>query len=47
MTIAEQGKFVRELRKLAGGVFVTGLDVDYYSYFWDGFERWVRELVKK
>ncbi|PMD37236.1 cell surface spherulin 4-like protein [Hyaloscypha variabilis F] len=37
---------VSELRGLAGSVFVTGLDADYYAKFCEGWEGFVTEMDK-
>ncbi|CAG8981998.1 hypothetical protein HYALB_00004866 [Hymenoscyphus albidus] len=47
MSLEDQGNFLKELKKLAGAVFVTGLSENYYTTFWNGFENWVSQLAKK
>jgi hypothetical protein len=37
-------KLVQDLRSLVGSVFVTGLAIDYYSIFWDGWRGFVEEM---
>ena len=39
-------EIVRELRGLAGNVFVTGLGVDYYAKFCERWQEFVREMDK-
>lgn len=36
----------RELRGMAGSVFVTGLAVSYYASFWEGWQEFVDEIEK-
>jgi hypothetical protein len=40
----DQDLFVKELRGLAGTLFVTGLSVDYYASFWGGLQGFVDDL---
>ncbi|KAH8802482.1 Spherulation-specific family 4-domain-containing protein [Xylogone sp. PMI_703] len=37
MSADDEKNLVKDLKSVAGSVFVTGLDVDYYSRFWDGW----------
>lgn len=46
MSSKEEDSFVRELRGLAGRVFVTGLSVDYYASFWEGWQGFVDDMAK-
>lgn len=42
----DEDSFVRELRGLAGSLFVTGLSVDYYASFWEGWQGFMDIMVK-
>jgi hypothetical protein len=44
--VSSENSLIRELRGLAGSVFVTGLSVDYYASFWDGWQDFVDEMDK-
>jgi hypothetical protein len=44
MSETEQSKLVEEFRDIAGNVFATGLDSNYYSSFWQGWEGFVKEM---
>lgn len=44
MGVKDENSFAKELKNVAGSVFVTGLDVGYYAAFWDGWERFVDGL---
>lgn len=39
-----QTALLTELKKHAGSVFITGLELDYYSSFWQGWEGFVTEM---
>ncbi|EKD12448.1 uncharacterized protein L3040_001061 [Drepanopeziza brunnea f. sp. 'multigermtubi'] len=43
----EQATLVKGLRQVAGSIFLTGLSVDYYSSFWDGWGGFVDDVVAK
>jgi hypothetical protein len=45
-SVSSETAMVRELRGLAGSVFVTGLEVDYYASFWNGWQGFVDEMDK-
>jgi hypothetical protein len=46
LSTGDQGKFLGEVRDVAGSVFVTGLATDYYASFWDGWAGFVDEMDK-
>jgi hypothetical protein len=35
---------VEDVRSLAGSAFMTGLSVDYYASFWQGWAEFVNEM---
>jgi len=37
---------VKNVRKLVGSVFMTGLAADYYASFWEGWASFVGEMDK-
>lgn len=41
----EEKILIHDLRSVAGSIFVTGLDTDYYSTFWGGWMGFVSEMV--
>lgn len=41
-----QKSFVEELRNATGSVFLTGLSVDYYSSFWEGWKGFVKDMAE-
>lgn len=41
MSGTDRKRFVGDLREGAGSVFLTGLAVDYYSSFWEGWMAFV------
>lgn len=40
----DQFELVRKAKELAGSIFVTGLSVDYYASFWDGWEGFIDDM---
>ena len=42
----DMNNLVRDVRSLAGSVFMTGLSVDYYASFWQGWAGFVNEMDK-
>lgn len=42
----KENSFVKDLRHVAGSVFLTGLTVDYYSTFWDGWAGFAEDMDK-
>ncbi|KAG9234422.1 Spherulation-specific family 4 [Amylocarpus encephaloides] len=46
-THKESAKLIKDLAKVSGSVFITGLSVDYYSKFWSGFGGWVSAMKGK
>ncbi|CZT07757.1 related to cell surface spherulin 4-like protein [Rhynchosporium agropyri] len=43
----KENKLVKDLRRVAGSVFLTGLSVDYYSSFWDGWAGFAQDMAAK
>lgn len=46
MTSADEGSLLKELRNLAGSLFITGLSVNYYASFWNGWDGFVDDMAK-
>ncbi|RFU27107.1 hypothetical protein B7463_g9239, partial [Scytalidium lignicola] len=44
MSSDDEKSLVKDLKTVAGSIFVTGLDVDYYSEFWDGWMGFVAQM---
>ncbi|KAL2074258.1 hypothetical protein VTL71DRAFT_8036 [Oculimacula yallundae] len=42
----KENSLVKDLRKVAGSVFLTGLTADYYSSFWDGWAGFANDMAK-
>jgi hypothetical protein len=45
MSSKDEDSFVKELRGLAGSIFVTGLSIDYYASFWEGWQGFVDDMA--
>jgi len=41
----DENSLVRDLRSVAGSIFVTGLSVDYYASFWEGWDGFARDMA--
>lgn len=42
---SDQKALIMDLRAMAGGIFVTGLAVDYYASFWEHWAAFVDEMA--
>ena len=42
----DMNNLIKDVRSLAGSVFMTGLSVDYYASFWQGWSGFVDEMDK-
>jgi len=40
----DESTLVNDARKIAGQVFMTGLDTDYYAGFWQGWDRFLQDM---
>jgi hypothetical protein len=40
----DMNSLVEDVRSLAGSIFMTGLSVDYYASFWQGWAEFVNEM---
>ncbi|KAL5327305.1 hypothetical protein ACEPPN_004999 [Leptodophora sp. 'Broadleaf-Isolate-01'] len=43
----KENSLVKDLRHVAGSIFLTGLSVDYYSSFWDGWAGFAGDMAAK
>jgi len=43
----KENSLVKDLRHVAGSIFLTGLTVDYYSSFWDGWAGFADDMAAK
>ncbi|KAH7360230.1 Spherulation-specific family 4-domain-containing protein [Rhexocercosporidium sp. MPI-PUGE-AT-0058] len=44
---SKENSLVKDLRHVAGSIFLTGLSVDYYSSFWDGWAGFADDMAAK